>query len=145
MKFLIVTHVPHSIEQKRHFGYAPYVREMNIWLKHVDQCIIVAPISNEKPNAITIAYQHPDIVFYKIPSIALTSLKNIFKTTLALPIIIVTIRKAMQQADHIHLRCPGNIGLLACVVQIFFPNKSKTAKYAGNWDPKATQPWSYRL
>jgi hypothetical protein len=25
----------------------------------------------------------------------------------------------MQKADHIHLRCPGNIGLLGCV-QIFF-------------------------
>ena len=25
------------------------------------------------------------------------------------------------------------------------PNKPKTAKYAGNWDPKAKQPWSYRL
>jgi len=53
--------------------------------------------------------------------------------------------KAMYQADHIHLRCPGNIGLLGCVVQILFPFKLKTAKYAGNWDPKAKQPWSYRF
>ena len=145
MKFLIVTHVPHSIEQHYYFGYAPYVREMNIWLKHVDQCSIVAPISNERPNAIAIAYQHPNIIFYKIPTIALTSLKSIFKTTIALPILIVTITKAMQQADHIHLRCPGNIGLLGCLIQILFPSKTKTAKYAGNWDPKAKQPWSYRL
>ena len=48
-------------------------------------------------------------------------------------------------ADHIHLRCPGNIGLIGCFVQILFPNKPKTAKYAGNWDPKAKQPWSYRM
>jgi len=51
----------------------------------------------------------------------------------------------MLWADHIHLRCPGNIGLLGCFVQMLFPNKPKTAKYAGNWDPQATQPWSYRL
>jgi glycosyltransferase involved in cell wall biosynthesis len=50
-----------------------------------------------------------------------------------------------MNADHIHFRCPGNIGLLGCVVQIFFPSKIKTAKYAGNWDPKASQPLSYRL
>jgi glycosyltransferase involved in cell wall biosynthesis len=31
------------------------------------------------------------------------------------------------------------------LVQIAFPNKTKTAKYAGNWDPKSKQPWSYRL
>lgn len=51
----------------------------------------------------------------------------------------------MKQADHIHLRCPGNMGLLGCVVQILFPLKPKTAKYAGNWDPKSKQPWSYKL
>ncbi len=51
----------------------------------------------------------------------------------------------MKNADHIHLRCPGNVGLIGCVVQIFFPNKKKTAKYAGNWDPESEQPLSYRL
>jgi hypothetical protein len=24
----------------------------------------------------------------------------------------------------------------------FFPVKKKTAKYAGNWDPKVKQPWT---
>ena len=51
----------------------------------------------------------------------------------------------MSQASHIHLRCPGNMGLIGALVQILFPNKQKTAKYAGNWDPKSKQPWSYRL
>jgi glycosyltransferase involved in cell wall biosynthesis len=31
------------------------------------------------------------------------------------------------------------------MVQILFPNKPKTAKYAGNWDPKSKQPWTYKL
>ena len=53
--------------------------------------------------------------------------------------------KACYKADHIHLRCPGNIGLLGCCVQILFPKKNKTAKFAGNWDPKAMQPLSYRF
>ncbi|MES2239821.1 MAG: glycosyltransferase [Bacteroidota bacterium] len=145
MKFLIVTHVLHSIEQKQYYAYAPYVREMNLWLKYVDKCIVVAPIIGEIPTAIDITYEHSNIVFYKIPSVALTSLINILKTIIAFPFLILTIAKAMKQADHIHLRCPGNIGLIACVVQIFFPNKIKTAKYAGNWDTKSKQPWSYRL
>jgi glycosyltransferase involved in cell wall biosynthesis len=34
---------------------------------------------------------------------------------------------------------------LGCFVQILFPNKIKTAKYAGNWDPKSRQPFSYKL
>ena len=30
-------------------------------------------------------------------------------------------------------------------MQILFPKKIKTAKYAGNWDPKSKQPLSYRI
>ncbi|VAW22811.1 Glycosyl transferase, group 1, partial [hydrothermal vent metagenome] len=62
-----------------------------------------------------------------------------------IPKVMWQIYKAMKWADHIHLRCPGNIGLLGCFVQILFPNKPKTIKYAGNWDPKSKQPLSYRL
>jgi len=51
----------------------------------------------------------------------------------------------MKSANHIHLRCPGNIGLLACLIQILFPNTPKTSKYAGNWDPNAKQPFTYKI
>jgi glycosyltransferase involved in cell wall biosynthesis len=51
----------------------------------------------------------------------------------------------MKSSDHIHLRCPGNIGLLGAFIQLFFPSKPKTAKYAGNWDPKSKQPFSYQI
>jgi glycosyltransferase involved in cell wall biosynthesis len=50
-----------------------------------------------------------------------------------------------MKSDHIHLRCPGNIGLLGSIAQVFFPSKNKTAKYAGNWDPKSKQPFTYKL
>lgn len=145
MKFLIVTHVPHIIEQKRYYGYAPYVREMNIWLKQIDNLIVVAPIENKAVTAIDLAYKQHIIDFRKVPNFSFTSLGNCIAAVFKIPIILWQIFKAMHQADHIHLRCPGNMGLLACVVQIFFPNKSKTAKYAGNWDTNSRQPWSYRL
>ena len=53
--------------------------------------------------------------------------------------------KAMKSADHIHLRCPGNMGLLGAMIQTFFPEKIKSAKYAGNWDRKSAQPATYRM
>jgi len=31
------------------------------------------------------------------------------------------------------------------MVQVLFPKRSKTAKYAGNWNPRAEQPTSYRI
>ena len=37
------------------------------------------------------------------------------------------------------------MGLLGCIVQIFFRRKRKSAKYAGNWDKNSQQPFTYRL
>ncbi|MBF4492859.1 glycosyltransferase family 4 protein [Flavobacterium sp. MR2016-29] len=145
MKFAIITHVVHLQENDQYLGYAPYVREMNIWLKYADEVIVVAPLSIQKATAIDMAYSHRKIDFRKIPNVNFTSLKSIFRSIFMMPIIFWKIFLAVKTADHIHLRCPGNIGLLGCLVQILFPNKIKTAKYAGNWDPKSKQPWTYRL
>ena len=145
MTFIIITHVPHILQEKQYFAYAPYVREMNIWIRQADKVIIVAPISADPKTAIDYAYEHENIEFLSIASFDLLNLKSIGRTIYKIPKITMQIFKAMQEADHIHLRCPGNIGLLGCLVQILFPNKIKTAKYAGNWDPKSKQPWSYTL
>ena len=145
MKFVIITHVVHIFKEGKVHAYGPYVREMNLWFKYADEILIVAPSSKIEPTDIHLAYEHNNINVSVIPSISLTSVFEVFKTFFYLPSIKWKLCKAMKQADHIHLRCPGNIGLLGCLVQILFPNKQKTAKYAGNWDPNAKQPLSYRF
>ena len=145
MKFLIITHVLHKKKGNQWFGYAPYVNEMNLWLKYVDEVEILAPVILGDITEIESAYLHKNIKFVKVPSIAFISLKWILISMLSIPIILFKLFKACRKADHIHLRCPGNIGLLGSVVQVFFPNKFKTAKYAGNWDPKSKQPLSYKF
>lgn len=145
MKFAIITHVIHKQQGNQYFSYAPYVREMNVWSQFVTQLLIVGEVAEKEPTAIDCAYHHKEIVFIRIGTIDILSWKSRITTFFKIPRITWRIFKAMYQADHIHLRCPGNIGLLGCLVQILFPFKSKTAKYAGNWDPNAKQPWSYRL
>ena len=145
MTFLIISHTNHYKVGNQLYAYAPYVREMNLWLKYVNQVYIVAPVSKEFDKNINLAYQHQAISISEVPAFSLIGLREQLSTLLKLPIIFVTIYRAMQQADHIHLRCPGNMGLLGCIIQILFPKKAKTAKYAGNWDPKAKQPWTYNL
>ena len=145
MKFLIITHVDHYCEQKKYYAYAPYVREMNTWLKCVNSVIIVAPLEKKNKIAIDLDYSSTQIDFRSVPSFNTTNWRQIFNALIDFPRLIYTVFKAMYESDHIHLRCPGNMGLIGCIVQIFFPKKKKTAKYAGNWDLKAKQPWSYRL
>lgn len=145
MKFLIISHVLHKTKNAEFLGYGPYVKEMNLWLKFVDSVEIVAPLLKTQPNKIDLPYNHKNLIFTKVPSFNLIGLKNKFFTLLKLPYIFAKILFAMKRADHIHLRCPGNMGLLGAIAQIFFPNKIKTVKYAGNWDPQSKQPFSYVL
>jgi glycosyltransferase involved in cell wall biosynthesis len=145
MNLTIITHVQHFQAQRSFFAYAPYVCEMNRWSKNVNELIIVAPLEIKNATPIDLSYTHQDIDFRKVPIIEFTSLKSAFQSMVLIPNILLKIYQAMKTADHIHLRCPGNMGLLGCLVQIFFPSKPKTAKYAGNWDPKSKQPWTYRL
>lgn len=145
MKFAIITYILHKEHNKAYYSYEPYIREMNIWLNSVDKVIVVAPKILSIPNAIETPYLHPRIDFMKISAISFLNFREIIRSLLKFPRICYVIFKAMNDADHIHLRCPGNIGLVACFIQILFPKKPKTVKYAGNWDPNSKQPWSYRL
>ena len=145
MKFAIITHVIHGKDSDKYFGYEPYVREINLWIKYTSDVLIVAPLYAVHKNPIQEFYQHEKISFVPVANFDISNFKNALKSLVVIPDIVWKIYKTMKKADHIHLRCPGNIGLLGCFVQILFPSKPKTAKYAGNWDPKAIQPLTYRL
>jgi glycosyltransferase involved in cell wall biosynthesis len=145
MKFAIITHVIHGKDSGNYFGYEPYVREMNLWIKHTSEVLIVAPLHAIPKNPIQEFYQHEKIGFVPIPNFDSTNFKSALHSLIVMPKIVWRIYQTMRKADHIHLRCPGNVGLLGCFVQILFPSKPKTAKYAGNWDPQAKQPLTYRL
>ncbi|MCL7764217.1 glycosyltransferase [Polaribacter sp. Z014] len=145
MKFAIISHTLHKSKDQKLYAYEPYVREMNLWLQNVSETRIVAPVSKAEIVAIEVPYNTSNIHIKEIPSFNVLSLKTKIVSIFKIPFILFEILKACFWADHIHLRCPGNVGLLGCFVQILFPSKPKTVKYAGNWDPKSKQPVSYRI
>ncbi|MFD0962598.1 glycosyltransferase family 4 protein [Pseudofulvibacter geojedonensis] len=143
MKFLVVTLAPTLKNEGKYSSYAPYVYEMNLWSKHINELGVVSPVKYDKELLLSNFDKEPTI--FSTPSLFFNSLKGVATSLVNLPLIIYKIYVGMKWADHIHLRCPANISLLACIVQILFPNKPKTAKYAGNWDPNAKQPLSYKI
>jgi hypothetical protein len=88
---------------------------------------------NKVRSAIDTNYVHGKITLKPVFNFDVTTVQSILKAIFYIPNMFKIFK--MRQADHIHLRCPGNTGLLGCVLQIF-SNKKKTAKYAGNWDQK---------
>ncbi len=145
MTLAIITHTEHIAFQRQWFAYSPYVREMNIWVENVSKVIVTAPVITEDPSKIHLAYLHDDLLLKRLPSVSLTSVSEVIKAVLFAPVILFRIFNVMRKADYIHLRCPGNIALMGCLVQVLFPKKKKSAKYAGNWDPNSQQPMSYRF
>ena len=145
MKLAIITIVKHSNKDETYYGYGPYVREMNLWGKYVEELLVVGPEQEAMKEGIDSAYDHPHLNFTSVPSFDILSFGAAILAIFKIPIIFFKICKVMRRADHIHLRCPGNISLIGCFAQIFFPKKAKSTKYAGNWDPNSNQPWSYRM
>ena len=145
MKFLIVSSSPLIKKGNTYFAYSPYVKELELWAKYCDEIAFTCP-TWEQDNGLLIS----EIPFkinklYAIKGFNIKTFKNFIKAIQYSFLNFYLIYKSMLWADHIHLRCPGNIGLMGCLVQILFPNKIKTAKYAGNWDPNAKQPLSYNI
>jgi len=145
MRFLIISDLIHKAYEDEILTYGPYIKEINLWLNHVDEVEIVAPVVYKEPNAIDLSYKHTKIYLNSVPSLNLLTWANRIRTLFFLPYVLSKLFFAMQRADHIHLRCPNNMGLLGAMVQVFFPQKKKTAKYANNWDPSHPQPWTYKL
>ena len=145
MNFLIITHVAHTKKEGNYFAYSPYVNEMNIWLKYANKVTIVAPLQLVNIDLIHQKYNHSNINFITVPLFSLLSKKELLRAIFVIPIVFLKIFWSMIFANHIHLRCPGNMGFIGSIAQILFPWKKKSAKYAGNWDANSKQPLSYRI
>lgn len=145
MKFLIVSAANLTERNDSFLGYGPYIKEMEIWARHADEIGFACPIEAHTGDKLLQTIEFKIAKVFKLDAFNIKSVKSAARTIPAFFHNIQMLITAMRWADHIHLRCPGNIGLLGCTVQIFFPNKTKTAKYAGNWDPASKQPLSYRL
>jgi glycosyltransferase involved in cell wall biosynthesis len=58
--------------------------------------------------------------------------------------MVFGLARAMLRADAIHVRCPGNLGLLGVLLAPLF-GRPLVAKYAAQWNAARNEPWSARL
>ncbi len=144
MTFTVFTHVSHIKHENKLYAYRPYVTEMNLWFTYFDAVRVVAPRSSANISPLDAPYEHDNVTLVEIKSFDFKTFSHICAALLSVPITFLVILNEFRKQSHFHLRCPGNVGLLACLAQIFFPRKRKTAKYAGNWDAKSKQPRTYK-
>jgi len=145
MRLVVISSAPIVKKEGKNQIYTPYEKEMQLWAKYVNSIQFCCPIWKEDKKLLITQISFEIAPTIELKEFDITSFSNMLRAIPNTFIDFIRIFKVMRKADHIHLRCPGNIGLVGAVVQIFFPKKIKTAKYAGNWDPKAKQPFTYKL
>ncbi|AWH72864.1 glycosyl transferase family 1 [Dokdonia sp. Dokd-P16] len=144
MKLLIISDAPILSNSDKREAYAPYVKEMDIWMQHARDVSFVCPTKYGR-KLLTQAFQRQDFKVQSLRRLEFHSALSAVISFLTIPYQAIVLWNSMRKADHIHLRCPGNLALLASMIQVTLPRKRKTVKYAGNWDPASKQPLAYKM
>jgi glycosyltransferase involved in cell wall biosynthesis len=143
-RLLIVSHVVHYRRSDLLYAYGPYAREIDIWADLFPKVFIAAPCRLEPPPGDALAFTRPNIQILPQPETGGLSLQAKIHQILMLPVLFYSLARAMQKADAIHVRCPGNLGLLGVLLAPLFSHY-RIAKYAGQWKNYPGEPWSVRL
>ncbi|MFN3324119.1 MAG: glycosyltransferase [Bryobacteraceae bacterium] len=143
MKLLVLTHVRHYTKGGRLHAYGPYAREIDLWAGMFDRVTIAAPLASWAPPGDCARLQAGNLSVEAMPELNTTTLPGLLRTLAALPWVVLRLAAAMAAADAVHIRCPGNYGLLGAVLAPIFCRR-RYAKYAGQWNFTDAK-WTVRL
>jgi hypothetical protein len=141
---LIVSHVVNYQHDGRWFAYGPYAREIDIWADLFPQVVIAAPVRHEPPPGDLVPFDRSNIRMFPVKEAGGETLAAKIAQIVALPLMMTQLARAMSKADAIHVRCPGNLGLLGAMMAPLF-SRNLIAKYAGQWNGYAGEPLTVRL
>ena len=148
MRLAVVTHVVHYRWNGKIYAYGAYAREIEVWADLFRDVVIAAPVHEQAPPGDCIPLVHQNITVRPQIEAGGDSLQGKLGLLLALPAMIFRIAAALRGADAIHVRCPGNLGVLGAAIGPLF-SRNLVAKYAGQWTDypgeARTTRWQKRL
>ena len=143
-KLVIVSHVVHYKSGGRFYAYAPYAREINIWADMFEEIVIAAPCREQEPPGDYALLEGKNFSIAPQRELGGETLAAKAKLLFSVPIVCWELARAMRQGDAVHVRCPGNLGLLGSILAPLF-SKHLVAKFAGQWNSSPGEPWSNRV
>ena len=143
-RLLIVSHVVHYQYEGKLYAYSPYAKEIELWADLFHELLIASPLHQDTPPADCIPFEHKNIRVLPQPEFGGPAFKDKLIQVMALPLMVHSLAKAMRQADAIHVRCPGNLGLLGVLLAPFY-TRYRIAKYAGQWNDYPGEALTTRL
>jgi glycosyltransferase involved in cell wall biosynthesis len=143
-RLLVVSHVTHYRDGGKLYGYGPYSREIDIWADLFAEVVIAAPCRDAAPPSDWLPFSRPNISVVDQAETGGETATAKLKQAVLVPLLVRGLVRAMKDADAIHVRCPGNLGLLGAILAPMF-SKYLVAKYAGQWNGYRGEPWTVRL
>jgi glycosyltransferase involved in cell wall biosynthesis len=144
MRLTIATSVVHYRHDGLLHAYGPYAREIDLWTEMFSNVTIAAPLRNECPPGDCRPLSGVNISLTALPEVGGPRMRDKAILALSVPSLLWSLMKAMLPADAIHVRCPGNVGLLGTLFAPCF-SKYVVAKYANSWADFPGESWTARL
>ncbi|HZN11614.1 MAG TPA: glycosyltransferase, partial [Blastocatellia bacterium] len=141
---VIVSHVTHYWDGTRLSAFGPYAREIDVWADLFREVVIAAPSGSGAAPGDYLPFTRPNIRLCGQRETGGPGLKSKTLQLLSLPWLVAGLARAMWRAEAIHVRCPGNLGLLGAALAPLF-SRRLVAKYAGQWCGYPGEPRSVRL
>ncbi len=142
-RLVVVTNVVHYRHEGRVFAYAPYVLEIQSWATLFPRLVLASPCRRGAPPGDCLPLPHNVSIVPQVESGGET-LRAKFVQLAMLPYSVARLILAMGKGDALHVRCPGNLGLLGAMMGPMFHRK-RIAKFAGEWAGYKGEPWTVGL
>jgi len=131
-RLCVVTHVPHYRSRGRIHAYAPYAREIEVWADLFPELVIAAPCLEASPPGDAAPIDRPNVTVDPQLRTGGDRLADKLWQIALLPVNAVRLAGVLRRVDAVHVRCPGNLGLLGTLMAPLF-SRRLVAKYAGQW------------
>lgn len=144
LSLLIVSHVDHYEWNGELSAYGPYAREIDIWADLFSEIVIASPLLHAQPPRDCLPFSRSNIRMAPQRRSGGDRFTAKAMQIVRLPSLIVRLARTMRGRDAIHVRCPGNLGLLGVILAPLF-GVPVVAKYAGQWNGYRGEPLSVKL
>ena len=146
MKLVVVSHTPHYRSAAGTVGWGPTVREIDHLAELFQEIVHVAPLHEGVAPEGALPYSSARVRVVAVRPAGGEGAKDKLGILLRAPGWARAILREVTVADFLHVRCPAGISLVTLALLPFVRGDVKRwIKYAGNWKPDGSEPWSYRL
>lgn len=132
VRLVVVSSAIHYRRGGRVLAYGPYARELEVWADLFGSLVIAAPEGVGEPPGDCVPIDRDNVELVSFPQTGGESVRAKVAQLLIVPWLAWRLARVMRRANAIHVRCPGNLGLLGVLLGPLF-SRRLVAKYAGQW------------